>query len=70
MIAGLRLNPSGFFEIQVVHQTLDEKKNPLGFFDLLHPVRMKQRKFGKNFLLSNVIERFPGYFRATALKNV
>jgi hypothetical protein len=25
------------------------KKNPQGFFDLLNPVRIKQRKFLKNF---------------------
>jgi hypothetical protein len=31
----------------------EEKKNTSEFFGLLHPERMKQRKFLKNFLLLN-----------------
>jgi hypothetical protein len=38
----------------VVHQNYEVEKNPQGFFDLLHPVRIKQRKFFKNFLLLNL----------------
>jgi hypothetical protein len=34
-------------EVFINLSDLEEKKNSSEFFDLLHPVRMKQRKFGK-----------------------